>query len=97
MSCLSSPIRHSSRGITRTLTPITRPGIQFPFGLGLKTKLARGISSTPLRGEDAFGGFYNMPVAGLTDEQQEVSILLISLTYQLIPFLCFMLDINGNL
>lgn len=32
----------------------------------------RGLSSSSQRKEDAYGGFYNMPVAGLTEEQQEV-------------------------
>ncbi|KAG8834543.1 hypothetical protein FRB91_001508 [Serendipita sp. 411] len=31
----------------------------------------RGFCSTPARRNDAFGGFYNLPVAGLTEEQLE--------------------------
>jgi hypothetical protein len=39
---------------------------------GVRKNVIREISSSPLRREGAYGGFYNLPVAGLTDEQQEV-------------------------
>lgn len=35
------------------------------------SNVKRWISASPRSLEDSFGGFYNMPVAGLTDEQQE--------------------------
>lgn len=64
--------------LTKFVRLSTRNRLSAPISLLMNsacTLSARPISSSTMCRNDAFGGFYNMPVAGLSDEQGEASVL----------------------